>query len=200
MNAALLRGLPYRSSNQLYHLWERTPQKEFNKREFSYPDYQDYQQNSVFDGSRCLYRRRRAILSGNGEPESVPAVRASANFFSVLGVDPVYRQNFSSWRRQAGRAEGHRSHLRFLATKVWWRPRSCRTRANDQWRELHGDWSVAGVVSVCTETVRSLVALSTHTKSIVAPILARHQLDRTTQVRCVRCSSTIRVERDSQSD
>jgi hypothetical protein len=35
--------------------------KEFNKREFSYPDYQDYQQNSVFDGS-CLYRRRRCDL------------------------------------------------------------------------------------------------------------------------------------------
>src|ERR1044071_6090591 len=50
VNSALLRGLPYRSSNELYHLWERTPQKEFNKREFSYPDYQDYQNNSVFDG------------------------------------------------------------------------------------------------------------------------------------------------------
>ena len=47
VDAALLRGLPYRSPDQLYHLWESRPQKEFAQREFSYPDYQDYQQNQV---------------------------------------------------------------------------------------------------------------------------------------------------------
>ena len=93
VNAALIKGLPYRSSDQLYHLWERTPQKEFNKREFSYPDYQDYQQNSVFDGL-AAYSGAGAILSGSGEPESVPAVRASANFLNVLGVDPIVGRTF----------------------------------------------------------------------------------------------------------
>ena len=102
VNAALLRGLPYRSSNQLYHLWERTPQKEFNKREFSYPDYQDYQQNSVFDGLAAYTGGGGAILSGNGEPESVPAVRASANFFSVLGVDPVLGRTFQAGEDKPG--------------------------------------------------------------------------------------------------
>src|SRR4030081_2331932 len=43
VDAALLRGLPYKSPDRLYHLWESTPQKEFAQREFSYPDYQDYQ-------------------------------------------------------------------------------------------------------------------------------------------------------------
>ena len=50
VNAALLRGLPYKSPDRLYHIWEQTPKQEFPKREFSYPDYQDYQQNNVFDG------------------------------------------------------------------------------------------------------------------------------------------------------
>ena len=27
VNAALVKGLPYKASNELYHLWERTPQK-----------------------------------------------------------------------------------------------------------------------------------------------------------------------------
>src|SRR5215203_7373325 len=49
VNAALLRGMPYKSPDRLYHLWEQTPKQEFSKREFSYPDYQDYQQNSVFE-------------------------------------------------------------------------------------------------------------------------------------------------------
>src|SRR6266481_10033419 len=50
VDAALLRGLPYKSPERLYHLWESRPQKEFPQREFSYPDYQDYQQNQVCDG------------------------------------------------------------------------------------------------------------------------------------------------------
>ncbi|MGH9932754.1 MAG: ABC transporter permease, partial [Pyrinomonadaceae bacterium] len=49
VDAALLRGLPYSAPEKLYHLWESTPQKEFGKREFSYPDYKDYQQNQVVD-------------------------------------------------------------------------------------------------------------------------------------------------------
>src|SRR5215470_10665790 len=49
VDAAVIKGLPYRSPERLYHLWERTPQKEFDQREFSYPDYQDYLQNEVCD-------------------------------------------------------------------------------------------------------------------------------------------------------
>src|SRR5829696_57223 len=61
VDAALLRGLPYKSPDRLYHLWEKTPQQEFSKREFSYPDYQDYQQNTVFEGL-AAYTGGGAIL------------------------------------------------------------------------------------------------------------------------------------------
>jgi putative ABC transport system permease protein len=93
VNAALLRGLPYKSPENLYHLWESTPQKQYGKREFSYPDYQDYQQNSVFEGL-AAYTGGGAILSGSGEPEVVRASSASANFFSVLGVTPLMGRTF----------------------------------------------------------------------------------------------------------
>ena len=95
VNAALLRGLPYKSPDTLYHLWEKTPAKEYPKREFSYPDYQDYQQNSVFD-DLAAYTGGGVILSGSGESESISAPRASANFFSVLGVDPILGRTFQS--------------------------------------------------------------------------------------------------------
>src|ERR1041384_6443745 len=95
VNAALLRGLPYKSPDRLYHLWEQTPKQEFPKREFSYPDYQDYQQNNVFDGL-AAYTGGGAILSGYGDPESLNSPRVSANFFSVLGVDPVLGRTFQA--------------------------------------------------------------------------------------------------------
>ena len=92
VDAALLRGLPYRSPEQLYHLWEKRPQQEFGQREFSYPDYQDYQQNKAFD--IAAYTGGGGILSGRGEPERVFAPSATANFFSVLGVEPVIGRTF----------------------------------------------------------------------------------------------------------
>src|SRR5713101_4711728 len=88
VDAALLRGLPYKSPERLYHLFETTPQKEFAQREFSYPDYQDYQRNQVCEGI-AAYTGGGAIMSGRGEPELVYAPAASANFFSLLGVQPV---------------------------------------------------------------------------------------------------------------
>jgi putative ABC transport system permease protein len=101
VETALLRGLPYKSPERLYHLWERTPQKEFAQREFSYPDYQDYQQNQVLDGL-AAYTGGGAIMSGLGEPERVFAPAASANFFSVLGVDPVIGRTFQPGEDKPG--------------------------------------------------------------------------------------------------
>jgi predicted permease len=95
VNAALLRGLPYKSPDRLYHLWEQTPKQEFPKREFSYPDYQDYQQNNVFEGL-AAYTGGGAILSGQGDPESLNAPRVNAAFFSVLGVEPLLGRTFQN--------------------------------------------------------------------------------------------------------
>lgn len=101
VNAGLLRGLPFKSADRLYHVWESTPQKEFAQREFSYPDYQDYQQNQVFDGL-AAYSGGGGIMSGRGEPERVFAPAASANFFSVLGVEPVLGRTFQNGEDKQG--------------------------------------------------------------------------------------------------
>src|ERR1041385_1165151 len=93
VNAAMLRGLPYSEPDRLYHLWENTPQKEFSQREFSYPDYQDYQQNQVLSGL-AAYTGGGGIMSGRGEPERIFAPAVSANFFSVLGVQPALGRLF----------------------------------------------------------------------------------------------------------
>jgi len=122
VGAALLRSLPYKSPESLYHLWESTPQKEFGQREFSYPDFQDYQQNRVFE-EIAAYRGGGGILTGRGEPELVMAPAASANFFSMLGVEPLIGRLFrpgedkpgaervavltyGSWRRRFGADAG----------------------------------------------------------------------------------------------
>ena len=101
VNAALLRGLPYREPNRLFHLFESTPQKEYSRREFSYPDYQDYQQNQVCEGI-AAYTGGGGILTGRAEPERVAAPSATANFFSVLGVEPVIGRTFQTGEDKPG--------------------------------------------------------------------------------------------------
>jgi putative ABC transport system permease protein len=104
VDAALLRGLPYKSPDRLVHLWEKTPKEDFSKREFSYPDYQDYQQNNVLEGL-AAYTGGRVLLSGTGEPEFVGGPRVSANFFSVLGVDPLLGRTFQPGEDTPGTAK-----------------------------------------------------------------------------------------------
>ena len=101
VNAALLRDLPYAEPDRLYHVWEVTPQKNFGQREFSYPDYQDYQQNQSFEGI-AAYTGGGGIMSGRGEPERVFAPAASANFFSVLGVQPLLGRTFQPGEDKQG--------------------------------------------------------------------------------------------------
>ena len=101
VDSALLRGLPYHSPEDLYHLFEKTPQAEFSQREFSYPDYQDYQQNQVFSGL-AAYTGGGGIITGNGEPERVFAPSASANFFSTLGVEPILGRTFEAGEDKPG--------------------------------------------------------------------------------------------------
>ncbi|MDQ3474185.1 MAG: ABC transporter permease [Acidobacteriota bacterium] len=100
VDAGLLRGLPYKSSESLYHIWEVTPQKGFGQREFSYPDYQDYLQNPAFE--LAAYTGGGGIMSGRGEPERVFAPSASANFFSLLGVEPFLGRTFQPGEDKQG--------------------------------------------------------------------------------------------------
>jgi len=101
VDAALLRGLPYKESDKLYHLWEATPQRQFAQREFSYPDYQDYQKNESLTGV-AAYTGGGGIMTGRGEPERLAAPAASANFFSVLGVEPIIGRNFQPGEDKTG--------------------------------------------------------------------------------------------------
>src|SRR5262245_17365759 len=87
VNAALLRGLPYREPELLVHLWEGTPQKEFPRREASYPDYLDWRQSQSFE-SMAAYTGGGFTLTGRDAPERIQGARGSSDFFKTLGVEP----------------------------------------------------------------------------------------------------------------
>src|ERR1051325_9283627 len=112
VDAAIIKGLPYKQPDQLFHMWERTSQKDFDQREFSYPDYQDYLQNKVVD--IAAYTGGGTILNGSGTSERVFAPLVTANFFSVLGVQPIKGRTFQTGEDKQGGA-----HLAVLTYPFW---------------------------------------------------------------------------------
>src|SRR3954470_20041445 len=112
VDAAMIKGLPYQEPDRLYHMWERTSQKDYDQREFSYPDYQDYLQNQVVD--IAAYTGGGTILNGDGQAERVFAPAVSANFFSVLGVQPIKGRLF-----QAGDDQQNGPRVAVLSYALW---------------------------------------------------------------------------------
>ncbi len=94
VNAALLRGLPYRDPERLVHLWETTPRNDFGQHEASYPDFLDWRENKVFEGVAAYSGGSGLTLTGRGTPERLPATLVSSNFFTVLGVEAVRGRAF----------------------------------------------------------------------------------------------------------
>ncbi len=104
VNATLAHGLPYRAPEQLVHLWERTPQQDFPRREASYPDYLDWKQSQSLSGV-AAYTGCQMILNREAAQEPIPCARVSANFFALLGVEPALGRLFQNEEDQPGGAQ-----------------------------------------------------------------------------------------------
>jgi putative ABC transport system permease protein len=93
VNATLLRSLPYKEPDRLYHLWETRSQEEQKQREASYPDFLDWRQASSLDVA--AYTGSRGVtLTGRGEAQRIASTGVSTNFFSVLGIEPMLGRAF----------------------------------------------------------------------------------------------------------
>ncbi len=117
VNAALLRALPLRDPNRLLHLSEIRTAGTFQKMEFSYPDFVDFRDHNQSFTAVGGYFPVNATYTGREGTERVAATVASANFFDVLGVQPMLGRVFAANADQAG---GERT---VLLTYAGWRTR-----------------------------------------------------------------------------
>ena len=96
VHAVLLRALPYAEGDRLAIVWENrksgkgNPQNVINLGNFF--DWKE--QNSVFSDMAAFFDQN-TNLTGDGEPEEVPAQIATTNLFSLLGVTPIKGRTFA---------------------------------------------------------------------------------------------------------
>lgn len=96
VNAVLLRPLPYQDPDRLVSIWSSNL-KQGLPDGASHPDFLDWKaQSRTLQDIALMLRQDSAILTGAKEPERIRTGRVSANFFSVLGIEPALGRTFTA--------------------------------------------------------------------------------------------------------
>jgi predicted permease len=102
INGVLLNPLPYPHPEQLVTLHESKPN--FNTGSISYPNFLDWQKDNRTLSSMALSRSYSFSLTSLGEAEQIQAQLVTADFFPILGVQPVTGRGFLPSDDQIGAA------------------------------------------------------------------------------------------------
>src|SRR5258705_958046 len=117
VHAVLLEPLPFRDADSLVQVWHTPPQKSFpgmTRFAVSAANFLDWQkQNHVFD-QMALISGAQFDITGSRKPEAIRASTVSPDFFSVLGVEPLYGRVFLPEENSPGR-----NHEIILSYKFW---------------------------------------------------------------------------------
>ena len=100
VNAVLLNPLPFHDASRIVSMFEET--QNFAKGSISYPNFLDWQRDNRSFEAMAAYRGTDGSITGVGQPENVRAQRVSANFFRILGVNPILGRNFTSEEDRRG--------------------------------------------------------------------------------------------------
>jgi putative ABC transport system permease protein len=94
VNAVLLRPLPWTDPDRAVMIWSKWTA--FDKTWVSEGEVVDYRRRSQTLTDVGAWSDGQINITGDGEPERVPAGSVTANLFSVLGVSPVLGRTFSA--------------------------------------------------------------------------------------------------------
>jgi len=93
VHAVLLNPLPFHNASRIVSFFQETAN--FPKGSISYPNFLDWQRENRSFEAMAAYRHIDGSITGVGEPENVQAECVSANFFPILGVNPILGRNFT---------------------------------------------------------------------------------------------------------
>ena len=142
VNTVLLRALPYRSPGALVSIEHFYPSLNSMEAPISNRGFRDYRDKTTSFESVAVETQFGANLTGSGDPERVPGVRVSGDWFHVLGVSPLYG-------RTLGRDDdepGH-EHVVVLSHGLWTRLFAASPSAIGKTIELNGEsYQIVGVM------------------------------------------------------
>ncbi len=103
IQAVLLRPLPYHDPARLAMLWSEDPAHGIADGCVSLLNFADWKSRSRTFQDMTIFMGQTFLLgSKDGPPERLRSARVQANFFSLLGVEPVLGRVFSAAEEQRG--------------------------------------------------------------------------------------------------
>jgi putative ABC transport system permease protein len=93
-DAVVARALPYRSPDELVRVWQNNRPKGNTQSRVSYPNLLDWRARTSCLVGLAGFNNPLPTLRDRGEPIQVAGGRVTANFFSVLGIEPVVGRGF----------------------------------------------------------------------------------------------------------
>ena len=102
VNGVLLNPLPFQQPEQLVTIAQSKPN--FEAGAIPYPNFRDMQRENRTFSSMAISRGFGFSLVGTGEAERVSARLVSADFFSVLGMNPALGRTFAPGEDEPGTA------------------------------------------------------------------------------------------------
>ena len=103
VQTVLLRPLPYQNPDQVVMVWEDATAAGFPRNTPAPGNYNDWRVMNRSFADMAATGFAFANLTGDGGPELVVGRRVTANFFSMLGVQPVLGRALHRGGRHQGR-------------------------------------------------------------------------------------------------
>jgi len=116
VNSVLLKPLPYRQEKRLVMIWETKIGEGRDHNVVSPANFLYWQEHSTAFEQMAAFFDYTLTLTGEGEPEEIPAQGVTTNLFSLLGISPILGRDFSN-------DEGRRGHnnVVLLSYGLWQR-------------------------------------------------------------------------------
>jgi len=102
VNGVLLNPLPFPQPDQLYAVYGMASAS--GETSVSYLNFLDWQKRNQSFSGLGAYLDQDYMLTGTGQPERIQGYRISAEFFPVVGMQPILGRNFRPEEDQAGAA------------------------------------------------------------------------------------------------
>ncbi len=160
VNGVLLNPLPFPEPDRLVTLHESKPN--FEQGSISYPNFLDWQRDNRTFSSMAASRRYAFSLTGRGEAEQVKAEFVTADFFPLLGVNPILGRTFTQAEEQPGAGP-----VALISEGLWRRKFDAAADVLGKSITLDGkDFTIVGVIPAGFR----LLTPSFHEQDVYAPI------------------------------
>jgi predicted permease len=110
-----LRGLPFRDSDRVVHMYANAKDRDLNEIPLSAPRFLHYREGQTIFSDFAAENFTAFTMTGLGDPVQVFGGRLTSNYFDLLGVRPI--------RGRAFRSEEEEKADVALVTEVFWQQR-----------------------------------------------------------------------------